>query len=245
MRYLLAKSNRAVLGSLDSNQTLCAFDFDGTLAPIVNDPAAAALRPSTRALLAQLAHFRPCAVISGRSRVDLLSKLRGIPLVGVLGNHGDEDGSAARPVELNQVQEWKARLEGALVGLQGVWVEDKELSLAIHYRSAPAQELARKLAWDAAAALPGARVFGGKAVINVAPRSASHKGDALMAILGLLEYEQAIYVGDDENDEEAFATKDTVSIRIGRSPSSAARFYLRGQDEIDRLLDLLLEGKLP
>ena len=71
MKSLLAPQNRSVLRRLVRGRVLLAFDFDGTLAPIVADPPAARLRPRTRRLLAEVARKYPCVVISGRSRADV------------------------------------------------------------------------------------------------------------------------------------------------------------------------------
>ena len=79
MKSLLAPQNRSVLRRLVRGRVLLAFDFDGTLAPIVADPPAARLRPRTRRLLAEVARKYPCVVISGRSRADVARRLTGIP----------------------------------------------------------------------------------------------------------------------------------------------------------------------
>src|SRR5580698_1326087 len=90
MRYLLSGNARTILTRLARERTLCAFDFDGTLAPISVSPERAKMRDSTRRLLASLAALYPCIIVSGRARADLLGKLDGVPVERVIGNHGAE-----------------------------------------------------------------------------------------------------------------------------------------------------------
>src|SRR5688572_31586392 len=110
MRYLLSKACRSVLTRLAEERTLCAFDFDGTLAPIVEHPDRAVLRDTTRSLLSRLAAVYPCVILSGRARADLLGKLGGVTVEQVIGNHGAEgDGTAGK--RRGQVRRWKAAIE--------------------------------------------------------------------------------------------------------------------------------------
>jgi trehalose 6-phosphate phosphatase len=132
-------------------------------------------------------------------------------------------------------------MELELRDLPGVWVEDKVLSLAIHYRQSTQKTEARRSILAAAGKLKHARVFGGKLVVNVAPENAPDKGDALAAERDRLGCSWVLYVGDDENDEEAFALDgNIVPVRIGRKRRSHARYYLREQAEIDELLQRLI-----
>src|SRR5688572_28246449 len=90
MLHILAKRHIQKLAEFASSNVLVAFDYDGTLAPIVADPALARMRPGTRRLLASVARRYPCVVISGRARHDVLSRVGGVPVWHVSGNHGLE-----------------------------------------------------------------------------------------------------------------------------------------------------------
>jgi trehalose 6-phosphate phosphatase len=239
MQNLLSRAARPVLTRLARERTLCAFDFDGTLAPIVDRPERAGMRARTRKLLGGLAALYPCVVVSGRARSDVLGRLRGVKLAGVIGNHGAEtDGTGGKP--RRRVKQWRDALEADLLALPGVWVEDKGLSLAVHYRESTNKLAARKRILAAATDLKLARVFGGKQVVNIVMDNAPHKGDALAAERIRLKCTGILYIGDDDNDEDAFALKgDVVPVRIGRKRDSHARYYLRNQVEIDTLLELL------
>jgi len=241
MRYFLSHSSRPVALRLARERTLCAFDFDGTLAPIVEHPDRARMPAGTRRLLIRLARYYPCTIISGRARRDLLGKLSGVSVARAIGNHGAET-EGVPPGERRQVERWASALSSALAESPGVWIEDKGLSLAVHYRQAPEKSEVRRLISEAAAGLRHVRVFGGKLVVNVVSDCSPDKGAALAAERDRLGCNWVLYVGDDENDEDAFALNgNVVPVRIGRKRTSHARYYLREQAEIDRLLELMLE----
>ena len=245
MRYLLSRESRVILRRLAAESTLCAFDFDGTLAPIVEHPDRTGMLVRTRWLLGRLAALYPCVIVSGRARADLLSKLGGVKVARVIGNHGAETEAATR-TSRHLVRRWRAALEHEIGSLPGVWVEDKSLSLAVHYRQSRHRAEARRLVFAAARKLAGARVFGGKQVVNLVMNRAPHKGDVLAAERVGLGCKWVLYVGDDENDEDAFALGgNVVSVRVGRKERSRARYYLGTQAEIDELLDLLVRLRKP
>ncbi len=240
MRYLLSRASLPTVARLARERTLCAFDFDGTLAPIAEHPGQARMRKRTRDLLRRLASLYPCIVISGRSRRDVLNKLNGAHVARVLGNHGAESSKSPEPRQ--DVKGWKAALRLELGSLPGTWIEEKEFSLAIHYRQSPRPAEARRRVFAAARKLKNVRVFGGNQVVNVMARLAPNKGDALAAERERLKCDWVIYLGDDENDEEAFAVGgNVVAVRIGRKQRTHARYYLRTQTEIDGLLALLAQ----
>jgi len=244
MRHLLAAEQRDVLARLGRSKVLIAFDFDGTLASIVAERSRAALRPNTARLLTRLCAHYPCAVISGRSRADVAVRLAGAPVKYAVGNHGLEPGS-----DLGLFQEMVARnrpiIEVALAGHAGLDIEDKRYSLAVHYRRSPAKRAARAAILRSVAALPIAmRIVPGKLVLNVVPQGAPNKGDALLELREREGAEMAFYVGDDVTDEDVFRLEEPgrlLTVRVGPSASSAARYFLRDQGEIDALLTRLVE----
>jgi len=85
MKDILASKNLAVLAEFAWSSVLVAFDYDGTLAPIVSTPARAQMRAGTRQLLSRVAQRYPCIVISGRTRADLTRRLSRVPLWSVFG----------------------------------------------------------------------------------------------------------------------------------------------------------------
>ena len=240
MHYVLSRASRPILTRLAQERTLCAFDFDGTLSPIVEHPDRAGMRARTRKSLVRLAALYPCIVISGRGRRDLLGKLRGVPVARVIGNHGAETGTGSSDSR-GEIERWMAALERDLPPLPGVWVEDKGLSVAVHYRQSTRKAEARRRILTATRNLNHARVFGGKQVVNLALNRAPDKGAALATERERLGCDWVLYVGDDENDEEAFALDgNIVAVRFGRKQRSHARYYLRTQAEIDPLLERMV-----
>jgi len=248
MKYLFARPNRAILMRHLAANVALVFDFDGTLAPIVRDPDAAAMRPETRALLRKVALRFPCAVISGRARDDVAGRLAGTGVDWIVGNHGAEWGWA----QLDSISvealviEWRDRLVDKLRRVDGVFVEDKRYSLAIHYRRSRAKRRALVAIAEAVSTLPDARVRRGKEVVNVVPRGAPHKGIALQQMRALLRCDTALYVGDDTTDEDVFALDEPgqlVTARVGKSGDSQAAYYLETQREIDTLLRLILDSR--
>jgi trehalose 6-phosphate phosphatase len=244
MRYLLSPTSSSILTRLAQELTLCAFDFDGTLSAIVDHPDRAGMRARTRILLSRLAALYPCIVISGRARADVLGKLDGVNVTRVIGNHGAETEAARK--SHRWVERWKAVLEHELGDIPGLWVEDKGFSLAVHYRQSAQKAEARRRIFAAARELQHVDVFGGKQVVNLVLDHAPHKGDALAAERDRLGCNWVLYVGDDDNDEKAFALGGhIVPVRIGRKQHSRARYYLRTQSEIDELLALLVRLRKP
>jgi trehalose 6-phosphate phosphatase len=180
-------------------------------------------------------------VISGRARADVLRKVAAVPLRAVLGNHGMEPWSGHAGAR-RLVARWRRLLAGRLPEEPGVVLDDKGPSLAIHYRQAKARATMRRRILAAVAELPGARIVTGKMVVNVLPANAPNKGTAVVSLCRRLRCEATIYVGDDDNDEDAFALAEHASvlgIRVGRSRRSRARYFLPGQRAVDGLLAAL------
>jgi trehalose 6-phosphate phosphatase len=239
MMRILSRQNIEVLAQFAWSRVLLAFDFDGTLAPIVADRNEAEMRAPTRELLARVCGLYPCAVISGRSRTDVAGRLKGLGVRRIMGNHGLEPGKHMASFE-RQIVAIRPELEAALLGKQGVDLEDKRFSLAVHYRRSRSKREARKAIHDAVARLPiPMRTIPGKLVVNVIPERAPHKGDALVYLRAAEGMDTAIYVGDDATDEDVFTLDQPgrlLSIRVGLARSSSALYYLRNQVEMDALL---------
>lgn len=245
MKNILAQAGEAVLDGVAHERMPLVFDFDGTLAPLVDDPGAARMNDSTRALLRLVSLLHPCAVISGRSRADIAHRVDGIPLVAIVGNHGAEAGRG--PVDRTDadlVASWRDTARRELAGIEGVEVEDKGLSLAIHYRRSTTRDDAEHAVTAVARRLKGARVFRGHAVMNVVPPHLHDKGVALAGVLSRIGRDRAMYVGDDTTDEDAFRSKAVqIAVRVGHSPASAAAYFVPSQPDIDDLLRALIRAR--
>ncbi|MHB8419554.1 MAG: trehalose-phosphatase [Myxococcales bacterium] len=227
---------------------LLAFDFDGTLAPIAADRTTASMSTESLDLLGRLAAREPVAVISGRALGDLTSRLRGLPLAALAGNHGSEwrvgprQGGARRAP---RVARWRRELEKSLGDFAAARLEDKGLGLTLHLRRSSLAQ--RRQAVAAANALAGARVLAGMESIEIVAEGASDKGRMLLRLRRLLKVTSALYVGDDRADEDAFAVRGIapfVTAKVGKKGPSLARYRLGARRDVDRLLSLLLSLSL-
>lgn len=245
MKPLLSPEGAAVIEDIARDRTFLAFDFDGTLAPIVDERSDAQVRPETLGLLRATALLYPCAVISGRARSDVAARVADVPLEAVIGNHGAEPGFGPLDRSLvAQVRTWADELQRVLADAEGVEIEDKRFSIALHYRRAREPEEAARRIQVALAQLTGAVWFGGHSVVNVLPSRAPTKGDALRTLCGRAGTKLAVYVGDDRTDEEAFRSEVvSISIRVGECLDSAAQYFVPDQAHIDELLRELIAAR--
>ncbi len=198
----------------DPKHSLLAFDFDGTLAPIVGDPAAAVIDPELEPLVTALSSKVRVAVISGRPAAFLAGAIP-IDRVEKVGNYG-------RPERIsNEVKAKLHRIEDALDGeLAGrVYVEAKPTSVAFHFRRSP--EVAQPLLlWAAKQAKQyGMEAVAGKSVIELCAPSTSDKGVALAALAQ--DTSTLAYFADDLGDLPALLRlRDLARTTFGVAISS-------------------------
>ena len=244
MKYLFSKRGQHLLKSLTCTATLYAFDFDGTLAPIVDHPSLVAVPRKTAQLLASLDAKVETAVISGRSLRDLRPKLTWTPR-HIIGNHGLEgllSRNGFHPRAERICQAWMAQLEQRLprkLRASGVFIEDKQYSLALHYRRSSHKHEARQSLFGVVDRLhPPPRLILGKSVINLIPPGSPHKGVALLELMLHAGVRAALYIGDDDTDEDVFALPEEgiVTVRVGYKHDSEAHFFVKRQSEVNRLL---------
>ena len=245
MRHLFTAEGDEELTALVAGRPLLAFDFDGTLAPIVARPEQARVPIATLRRLRDLAQRLPLAVISGRSVADLRSRL-GFEPAYLVGNHGAEDPHGEQSASWSAALDGlRARLGAALAELRlaGIRIEDKGASVALHYRLAENRARARAAIEHLLGPPdPALHVFGGKMVTNVVPAAADDKASALRRLACRSAAAAVLYLGDDVNDEPVFAAGETswLTVRVGAHRASAARFFLAGSHEVPRLLDRIL-----
>lgn len=244
MIYLFSPAGLAALREFINANTLLAFDLDGTLAPIIADPGKILIPGDVSRRLLALQQMAPVAVITGRSRADALTHLGFTPAF-LAGNHGAEGLPGHEGEECDYVSlcsSWKKQLGRLLPegDAAGIVLEDKGATLTLHYRNSINREQAHAEILDAISRLtPSPRSGHGKLVENISPQGAPHKGGAILSIMVHLGCSRALFVGDDETDEDVFRLDDAriMGIRIGTNRESAARYYLHDQSEIGELLD--------
>jgi len=241
MKYLFEEEGLRMLEAFCYADSLLAFDFDGTLAPIVADPEQAKSSTQTIEYLRSLHENTVLVVISGRGRQDLIDRLP-FKVDFAIGNHGLEglpSSTGSLDIAADMTRKWHEKLKIALQKMPGVVIENKSFSLAIHYRQATDKRKVKiKLLELAAELSPSPRILLGKYVVNLVASGAPHKGVALLELMLKTGKRAAIYVGDDENDEDVFrlGEESLLTIRVGQDDNSAALFYLKNQGEIDKLL---------
>ena len=243
MRYLFGPGYEGRLTAFLATRPLLAFDFDGTLAPLIEQPALADAGPDTRRLLSTLAVSLPVVIISGRMRADVERRFANVPLAGVTGNHGLEPWGEDPDLE-RLVAGWREVLQRELAKLPGVVIEDKRLSITVDYRHAPDLEMTAAAIQAVTHQLPRARLLGGRhADFNIAPAGTAHKGTALLEYLAPFARAAALYVGDDRTDEDVFGLDlpGLLSVRVGPRRTSRAAYFIRDQTEVDRLLRTLVD----
>lgn len=227
---------------------LLAFDFDGTLAPIVSRPEAARVPVATARRLQALSELLPVAVISGRSIADV-SKRLGFKPWQVVGSHGAEvldDPETARLSATLDVARRRLEAAAPLLRRVAVVVEDKGASIALHYRRSPDRQQATNTIADVLDGMgPEIHVGAGKMVVNITAAMANDKANALRALVRQAGAGAAVFVGDDRNDEPVFSAgePDWFTICVGRElADSQAQYVLDDTADMPRLIDWLLSA---
>jgi trehalose 6-phosphate phosphatase len=246
--YLFSEVGLQVVESLSFTRTLYAFDYDGTLAPIVAKPEDAKAAVGTEKLLNELSQVAAVAIISGRSISDLRTMIdfKGKHLIG---NHGLEREGARRESNgkaASTCTAWVKQLKkgwGSLKSDKGVFIEDKAFSLALHYRGSRNKKKARlELLKRVGQLKPTPRLILGKCAMNLLPTGGPHKGMALLETMMKLNVKCAFYIGDDDTDEDVFSLPDhrIISVRVGMKKASQAQFFIKRQSEMNKLLKKLI-----
>ncbi len=233
---------------------LCA-DFDGTITPIKPRPKQACLSEDVRLLLRKISKNRSffVGIISGRSLRDIKQKV-GIAGLIFAGNHGLEIAykkkkfvypAAKRFVPL--ISRIARNLKGCLSPFSGAVLEEKRLSLSLHYRLVKKGRLTKLKKIFLQIIRPylssqKIRLTSGKKVWEVRPPIEWNKGKAILWLAQKLRPKKAllIYIGDDLTDEDAFRAVNRIggiSVLVGRKKASAARYYLKSTKETQRFLE--------
>jgi len=233
-----------------AKQLVLFLDFDGTLVALSNRPFEVRLGRPLAALLRRLASHQQITVyiISGRDLADLGKRAtaRGVRLLGMHGWEGRKVPSLR--AERRLLGRARKLLEERLANLPHVWVQDKGLGLAVHYRGAvpSAVQKARPMVLETVRIFaPQLRLLHGKKIWELLPRMIEGKGPAVRAVLeGFPRSALPVFVGDDTTDESAFAALGCgITIRVGNPRRTRARFYLRDPDEVMTFLHRL-EGEI-
>lgn len=241
----------ALAGDPSRRPVLLALDFDGTLAPLQDDPEASRVLPGAadalRALAAHPDRVR-LALVSGRALGDL-HRLAEVPAGTVLiGSHGaerarvGEHGLDRDVVVLDDDQSGRLaalgeQMQAVARGRDGVWVETKPAAVVVHTRLADPEvaEAAEREALAVGERL-GSVTLHGKKVVEVSVLAAD-KGGALVALRDELGAGAVVCAGDDVTDEDAFRAlgPDDLTIKVGEG-TTVARYRTPDPEALAGLL---------
>ncbi|WP_299038321.1 trehalose-phosphatase [uncultured Pseudokineococcus sp.] len=243
-----------------SPRPLVALDFDGVLAPLVDDRDAARPLERSAAAVAALAALEgeralEVALVSGRP-LDSLVRLAGPPdRAGLVGSHGAEvrlpgadDTSApldaAQQALLGDVVD---RVAAVVAEHPGTDLETKPAGAVLHTRRADVAtaSAAQRAVHDGPGRLPGVRALRGKDVVELAVLDVD-KGRSVQMLREAVAASAVLYVGDDVTDEHAFAVLDgaagDVGVKVGPG-ATAAGFRVAGPEAVSALLEHLLRAR--
>jgi len=245
----------------DHKRLLLCLDYDGTLAPTANNPDdAKPLDGATPALHALIAHPEDVviAIVSGREARTtrrMLGISNGLYFIGL---HGIEILDDADHLELlvnvqhclpamQTVQDW---LKKEAHESEGFIIEDKEFSLALHYRNAKpeiARDICRQLDYFVAHMIRGLRISHGDMVEEVIPSNAGGKGFALDHLLARLKDKSLmpVFFGSDPSDEEAFFAVRRgggATILVGPDRDTHAEYFVDGPTAVIDVLNVLADS---
>ncbi|WP_082514980.1 trehalose-phosphatase [Yonghaparkia sp. Root332] len=214
---------------------LIALDFDGTLAPLVDDPDDSRALPAARTALDALGALPGTivALVSGRSLESLARVAEAPDDQPLVGSHGLEVRFAAadaRPAvddaDAARVAALRSRLEPLVAAVPGAWIEPKPAGLAVHSRRVDDPDavgaLVEAVHAEAVAVDDALTVRDGRDVVEFAVRDAT-KGDGLRALVERFAPDAVLFAGDDVTDEDALAVLGPrdLGIKVGEAASSA------------------------
>lgn len=236
--------------------SILILDFDGTLSPIAQVPGRARLPEKTKQEIKNCLSRFPVVIVSGRALADIKKKM-GIKGLIYAGSHGLE-WQIGKQYYCAGVSEGARRqlalainhFKKILPKYPGMFLEDKRISLAIHYRKVKQSQLAgfKKEAREIIKSLnqKDLMLVEGKKVFELRPRLNWNKGHFVKFISRHLQLKQKkhllpVYVGDDTTDEDVFKmSQRTITIRVGKKKNSGAKYYIKNQKQINRFLAWLL-----
>jgi len=240
----------------DADRIALFLDFDGTVSRIVPTPSEAEIDPQVRPVLERLVARSDfdVAIVSGRAVSDVRQRAR-LGNVIYVGNHGFEieagETRFREPKAEALRRELKClslQLQLALGEIEGAAVEDKGLTLSVHFRcvSEELQGWVEKTAWEVVSRSKSFIARPGKKVVDVRPELAWHKGHAVQWICREVLHGSTlpIYIGDDATDEDAFAAiPHGITIKVGGTSATEAQYQVSGVSEVGRFLDWLDHAK--
>lgn len=227
----------AAAGSL-----LVACDFDGTLAPIVDNPDAATALPDSVEALRRLkaTDNTAVAIISGRRRDELATRF-GDDFV-LIGEHGADPGTTP-PSDPPSLTLARRKVDAAHAETPGSRAEHKPRSVVFHYRRVDDPDRVVARLRSEGERLDGITVLEGKSVLELTT-SPVDKGDALVELRRIHQPDRVLFLGDDVTDESVFERlgPHDLGVKVG-SGRTAAVARVTGPEDVAELLRLLADRR--
>jgi trehalose-phosphatase len=263
MDYLFGQFNK-IEELLRNKFILLLLDYDGTLTPIAETPEKAVISKEAKELLQKLSGSSYCAlgIISGRP-VEDVKNIVGIRDIIYAGNHGLEiEGpkikfeSQVPPRLKSVIRNIAEEMPKRLSVINGVLIEDKGLTLSIHYRlvdrkDMPAFEQIFSEVTGPYIICGKIKISSGKEVYEIKPPVKWDKGKVVLWLMARQQFASAekmvfpVYIGDDITDEDAFKVlkEKGLTVFVGEPGSSIADYYLKNTEEVTRFLRLISDLK--
>ena len=239
-------------------QTLLMLDFDGTISPIMPTPEQAYLPKETRHNLEKINRFCPIAIISGRP-LDVVQEKVGVDNFVYAGSHGFEyfiGGKFKLKRISSRILKMLVKIENDFAKIADKYpkllIEKKPYAFTFHYKFIGRKQMSifksdlhkflkpiyknfvLRALWD-------------KETVEIAPRLDWNKGHIAHLIYKYFQDKTKkillpIYIGDTKTDEDAFIAlkKNGITIRVGKSRNSAAKYYIKNQKQVDKFLEWLI-----
>ncbi|MFA5388326.1 MAG: trehalose-phosphatase [Candidatus Omnitrophota bacterium] len=263
MKYLFSQLDK-LKDVLEKRPVFLFLDYDGTLVPIAQRPDKAVISGNALKALSGLAKNPDCrvAVISGRSLKNIKDMVN-LKDISYAGNHGLEiEGAGIKfktpvlPGYKLALRKLKTILKKKLSVIRGAIVEDKGLTLSVHYRLVEAKKIpALKTIFYKTAeryGVPaGIKITTGKKVLEIRPDLKQDKGRIVLWLLSKVKTRAGkkpslpVYIGDDVTDEDAFRALRGrgLTVFVGKPGRSSAEYFVRGTGEVIDFLKEVLKIK--
>jgi trehalose-phosphatase len=259
MEYLFSHWDK-LKNRLSDKFILLFLDYDGTLTPIAETPDKAVISKERKDLLDKLSTSPHCrvAIISGRALSDIKALVRLKDII-YAGNHGLEIEGPKIKFESQVMPRLKAIIRhiyedavSKLSKIKGVLIEDKGLTISVHYRLVDKKDIQEFLSifneiTSSYIVRGKIKIDSGKKVYEIKPPGMWDKGKVVLWLLARQQFSSGenkifpVYIGDDVTDEDAFKVlkKKGLTVFVGEQATSEAQYYLKTTEEVTEFLRLI------
>ncbi len=263
MEYLFSHWGK-LKNRLSGKSIFLFLDYDGTLTPIAETPEKAVISREAKDLLNKLSKKSHCsvAIISGRALENIKNAV-GLKGIIYAGNHGLEIEAPKIKFESQVSPRLKSIIRhiyedavSKFSKIKGVLIEDKELTISVHYRLVDGKDIQEFLSIFNEITCPyivrdKIKINSGKKVYEIKPPVQWDKGKVVLWLMARQQFVAGenkvlpVYIGDDVTDEDAFKAlkRKGLTISVGESRNSNAGYYLKNTEEVIKFLRLISEIK--